>query len=438
MVGTKDVGAGLVSAQRRLKNFQDTESVQGGGHKARPYRWFMKNKFLILLMASSIFFFPIGCKKAPDSHAPIAGTESGKILGYTCSMHPWVRSDKPGTCPACGMALVPFYAEGEPPPTVEVKKEKKILYYVDPMHPWYKSDKPGKAPDCGMDLVPVYEEEIPSAETKPSAGLDRVPVRLSESKQQLIGIRTEEVRRRPLVREIESPGRVAFDPDLYVAQAEYLIARRTGGGDLNGLQGGLIRASRARLQLLGMSDGQIRELERRGRAQGNLVVPQKGEGVWIYGSVFETDFPWVKPDTAVEVTLPDSDEKYSSSISSIDPIINPNTRTAQIRVPLSNVTGSLRPDMYVKLKIKAEAGEVLAAPDSALIDTGKRQVAFVKVGEGKFDPREVKIGRRGTGYVEVLSGLTEGEQVVTNGSFLLDSESSMKATLSGGAGGHQH
>jgi membrane fusion protein, copper/silver efflux system len=317
----------------------------------------------------------------------------------------------------------------------EKKHERKILYYVDSMHPWYKSDKPGIAPDCGMPLTPVYEDEIGGPESAPSVDLGRTTVQIAEAKQQLIGVKTETMTRQALVREIDAAGRVAFDPDLYIAQSEYLIARRTGGGDLEGLQGQLAQAARSRLQLLGMSEGQIRDLERQGRAQGTLVVAKKGEAVWIYGSIFESELPWVKVGDPVEVQIPNTEESYHSSISSIDPIVNSSTRSAQIRVRVSNANGTLRPDMYVKLKIQAGGGEVLAVPDNAIIETGKRKIAFVEVAPGRFEPRQLKLGRRGTGYAEVLSGLSEGDKVVINGNFLLDSESSLKASISGG---HEH
>lgn len=321
---------------------------------------------------------------------------------------------------------------GHLPPAVAPKK--KILYWVDSMHPWYKSDKPGKAPDCGMDLTPVYEDGEASPESQPSAAVGRAPVKVSEGRRQLIGVRSEAVQRRPLIREIDAMGRVAYDPDLYLAQNEFLITRRTSGGGLEGLQGGLVRAARSRLQLLGMSEAQIRELERSGKAQAGLVLPQKGSGVWIYGSIFETDLPWVKAGDAVQVTVPGSATTYESAISSLDPTINPQTRTAQLRLRLSNEGQELRPDMFVKIRIKADGGEVLTVPNTAILHTGKRDLVYLDQGQGQFVPREIKVGRRGTEDSEVLGGLAEGDKVVTNGNFLLDSESSLKATFSG----HEH
>ena len=319
--------------------------------------------------------------------------------------------------------------------------QQKILYYTCPMHRFIHMDKPGNCPICGMELIPVFGEEPhvhEGAETQAVQPMDRSSLTLSKERQQLIGVMTEKVERRPLIREIEASGRVAFDPDLYTAQNDYLIARRTGGGELSGLQGQLIQAARSRLILLGMSDAQIRDLESQGKPQRGLVVPEKGESVWIYASLFEADFPFVAPGTPVEITLPNAGKVLSTSVASIDPVINPDTRTAQARFKLSNAGGELRPGMFLPVKIQADLGTMLVVQTAAILDTGKRQLVYVKIGEGRFEPREIKLGRRGSQGAEVRSGLNEGEEVVTQGAFLLDSESSLRASINETSGGHQH
>ncbi len=357
----------------------------------------MRKKILFIFLMGMILAAQGGCKRSPHTHEEIPAKTPGgqEILAYTCSMHPFIRQKEPGRCPVCGMDLVPVYAEA-----------------------------PAGQEGRGM-------------ESQPAMVSGRTSLNLSEEKQQLIGVKTALVEQRPLIREIEASGRVAYDPELFVAQSDYLIARRTGGGDLGGMQGGLTRAARSRLLLLGMSEAQIRDLERRGKAQGSLVVPQGGEEVWIYASLFESDFPFVKPGTAVEVVLPNTGSIRTTEVASIDPVVNSNTRTAQARFKISNSEGELRPDMFVTARLKADLGQVLALPEGAVLDTGKRQLVYVKTGEGRFTPREIKIGRRGTDFAEVLEGLSAGDQVVTQGAFLIDSESSLKAGLSGG-GGHKH
>jgi hypothetical protein len=317
-------------------------------------------------------------------------------------------------------------------PTSQGKKERKILYWVDSMHPWYKSDKPGKAPDCGMDLTPVYEEES-GPETIPfsSKVSEMNTVHLSNEKQQLIGVTTEVVERKMLTREIHAAGRVAFDPDLMLAQNDYLIALKTSGGDLSSMQNNLVRATQMRLRVLGMSEGQILDLKKKGRPQTSLLVPEKGEAVWVFGSIFESDLPWVKVGTPAQVALPGSEETFDSQVESIDPMIDYMTRTGRVRLRIPNSQGNLRADMFVRLTLHAHGEEMLAIPNNAVLDTGTRQMTFVDKGEGRFEPREIKLGKRGSDYSEVLSGVSQGDKVVTNANFLLDSESRLKAAVSG-------
>lgn len=400
--------------------------------KKKSFVYFMG--FLLLVMLGIV---GTGCSRNKSSESP-PSFESKKAKYYTCSMHQWVHSDKPGTCPICGMNLVPVYEEMEPStpeskPAIDSRspQEKKILYYVDPMHPQYKSDKPGKAPDCGMDLVPVYEE-AGTVQNSSAEIPGRSAVRLSSEKQQLIGVKTEVATRKSLMREIHTTGRVAFAPELFVAQNEYLIALRSHPEEnvISDLQNTLVKSSKLRLQLLGMSEEQIRSLSKSGKSQSSLLLPQKGGEVWIYGSLFESDLPWVKVGTPVEVWIPGDVDPQHVKVESIDPGIDPLTRTAQIRVRVPNPSGALRPDMYLKLNIQSQTPDALVIPSDAVLSTGNRKIAFVDQGNGRFEPRNVKIGRRGTGEVEVLSGISAGDRVVVGANFLIDSESQLKSAIS--------
>lgn len=410
----------------------------------------MKKNILVsvfsILLLVMIGVVGTGCSRHKSSESSPA-SDSKKAKYYTCSMHQWVHSEKPGTCPVCGMNLVPVYEDADPSmpedhppmgvpesrPAVDSKslQEKKILYYVDPMHPQFKSDKPGKSPDCGMDMVPVYEEAGASQSSSMNTS-GRSTVRLSPEKQQLIGVKTEEVSLKPLLREIHTTGRVAFDPNLLVAQNEYLIALKSHPEEsvISDLQNTLVKSSKLRLQLLGMSEESIRALSKSGKAQNGLILPQKGGEVWIYGSLFESDLPWVKVGTPVEVWIPGDAEPQQTTVESIDPGIDPMTRTAQVRLRVPNPSGALKPDMYLKLNIQSHAADALAIPSDAVLSTGNRKIAFVDQGNGKFEPRNVKLGRRGTGTVEVLSGVSAGERVVVGANFLIDSESQLKSALS--------
>jgi Cu(I)/Ag(I) efflux system membrane fusion protein len=303
-----------------------------------------------------------------------------------------------------------------------------IEYYTCSMHPQIHREEPGNCPICGMALVPVYatskssEHQHGSAESQGQRG----PVELDEGRRQWIGIKVEPAAKRKLSREIAVSARVANDPDLLVAQSDYLAARRTGGGELGGLQSGLVLAAKNRLKLLGMDEAEIGELSRRGRADLGLLLPTPGQALWIYASVFESDLPWVSPGMAAEVELPGG-EKRSIQVESIAPALDPATRTANLRLRLNDSPASLRPGMFLPVRLRSETEAKLVIPAEALIDTGAESLVFVETAPGNYEPRRVQVGRRGSGEVEILGGLSEGERIVSSGNFLIDSESRLRS-----------
>jgi Cu(I)/Ag(I) efflux system membrane fusion protein len=159
--------------------------------------------------------------------------------------------------------------------------------------------------------------------------------------------------------------------------------------------------------------------------------------VWAMADVAERDLGLLSVGQSVTVKARSfPGREFAGTIAVIYPQINRDTRTARVRVELGNADLVLLPDMYVDAEIHVgKAGAVLAVPESAVLDTGTRQTVLVDKGEGRFEPREVKIGQRGGGYVEVRDGLRDGEPVVTSANFLIDAESNLKAALKGLAGG---
>lgn len=365
----------------------------------------MNRRIGIFLLASLAL---LGCKdreavSKKTAEGPEQEKSGPKIEYYTCSMHPFIRQDGPGNCPICGMKLVPVYAQ----------------------------------PVGAEHVQPPQGSHDHGAESRPAAPTDRGPVVLDETKRQLIGVRTEAVAKHPITREIDASGRVAYDPDLLVAQSDYLVAVRSGGGELGGLQGGLAQAAKRRLLLLGMSEAQIAQLRRRGKPDFNLLVPEAGQKVLVYASVFESDLPWIEAGMPLSAEAPGTGAVYTTNLESVDPTLNPATRTATLRFSLSNPEGKLKPDMYLKVRLKSEGEPVLAIPSEAVVDTGLRQLAYLEVAPGRYEARELKLGRRGTSFVEVLEGLKEGDRIVVNGNFLVDSESRLRGG-GGGGEGHQH
>ncbi len=412
---------------------------------------------------------------------------------YYCPMHPTYTSDRPGDCPICNMRLAkregnvntqqiqktsndicylhncPMAHEGKPCPMLVVAKAgeqvtcpicgrhvveaatipktKKILYWTDPMIPGYRSDKPGKSP-MGMDLVPVYAEpEVSGSVSEAVSPEGYTPILVTPQKRQLIGVTTAPVQTRPLTKTIRTAGRIAYDPELYQAQQEYLQSLRA----LKQAQTGtlpevteqaqrLADASRMRLRLLGLGQELLDEIATWQGPDQSLLLADPAGRVWLYASVYEFELPLVNVGQLMTVEVPSIPGKiFEGVIRSIDPVLNPTTRSARVRAILTDPNGALRPEMFVNASIRIALGEVLTIPETAVFDTGTKRIVFVDKGKGLFEPRDVTLGVKADGYDEVKSGAAEGETVVTSGNFLIDSESRLKgAVQSPGVEEHQH
>ncbi|MCH7760942.1 efflux RND transporter periplasmic adaptor subunit [candidate division TA06 bacterium] len=335
-------------------------------------------------------------------------------------------------------------------------------------------------------------------------------MRISLEKQQLIGVKTEEVIVRPLSKTIRTVGRVDYDetrlyhahtkltgwveelyvdhvgqrvekgqplltlysPDLVSTQEEYLLALKAqetlSKAPFDEISSGgksLLEATRRRLLLWNITEDQIRQLERSRKVPTTTILHSHHEGyvvemmarhglfispgmhlyviadlstVWIYADIYEYEVPFIHEGQEARVSLPYSPgEVLIGKLTYIYPTLDPKTRTVKVRLEFLNSEGRLKPEMYAHVQIEADIGSKLALPEGAVLDTGIRQVVFVDQGDGKFEPREVKLGARVDHYFEVLEGISEGERVVTSANFLIDSESKLRAAVKA-ATGHQH
>lgn len=438
---------------------------------------------LILFISTAVLIS--GCSKAGSADKAV----QGKSI-YYCPMHPSYTSDRSGDCPICNMKLIkkepakissnektleeicvehkctmkdcamlvranlkpgekvfcPICGESitadiakameTRTQTVQGKKERKILYYRNPMNPQVTSPVPMKD-QMGMDYVPVYEE----AQGQRGAG---PAVTISPEKQQLIGVKREPVMKMNLSKLISASGRIAYDPDLVITQQEFIQALNSKDElkdnqfpDVVERIDSLINASRSKLKLLGMAEDEINELEKTRKAQTNLYLPAKGENVWAYISIYEYEIGIVKIGSPVEIeAVAYPGEVFQGKVVSINPVLDPGTRTNQVRAEVLNPEDKLKPEMFVNARINIELGEKLAVPESAILDTGMRKIVYISREAGLLESKEVKLGQKAQGYYEVLSGLNEGDIVVTSGNFLIDSESKLKSALEGT--GHQH
>lgn len=306
------------------------------------------------------------------------------------------------------------------------EKKGKILYYRNPMNPEITSPV-AMQDSMGMDYVPVYEEEQQPAGTP--AG-----VKITAEKQQLMGITKETVQIRNLVKEISTVGKVAYDPDLYIAQQEYLEVIK-----LNKTDSDLKAAVEKKLYLMGMSQEQIKQLAEQGSPQENLYLPSNNNIVWVYSPVYESDLSLVKPGLPIEVTTKAyPGETYTGKIVALTPVLDPMTRTKQARAEVTDTGHKLIPEMYVNVRILVPFGEKVAVSEEAVVDTGERTVVFVALPDGYFETRVVKLGHKAQGYYEVLHGLKAGEEVATSGNFFIDSESRLKSVPTSKEQKHSH
>ncbi len=325
---------------------------------------------------------------------------------------------------------------------------KEVLYWTCSMHPEVRSDKEGNCPICGMDLIPVHEHE--SSESGSFLYLDKSDIALA-------GIRMVPARFHHIYKEIQTVGKVAYDPELVIAQEEYLnVLEMVGtldGSDSIAMARAeeVVRKTEYKLRLLGMDNSEIRTLDATRKIETSLIIPENE--TWIYADVYESDIGWIKKGQDVMLTsFAYPGEQFQGKIKSINPTLNAKTRSIQVRIRLSNPHMKLKPGMYVDARIRAQyippttahhEHKFLAIPRESVLDTGNRRVVWVYLGDGNFQPREVKLGpvsviyedNQGARYYPVLQGLEENELVVTNGNFLIDSESQLTGIAAIGYGG---
>lgn len=252
-----------------------------------------------------------------------------------------------------------------------------------------------------------------------------------------------------------------YSPELYAAQEEYLQALRSQARaretSAPGRADYLVRSARNRLRLWDiapadlerlMSSGEpLEHLPIRSPVTGYVVEKNLVEGsafapgerlyriaplakVWIEAEIYEYELPLVREGQATTVTLPYMPEQsFEATVAYVYPTLDPKTRTARLRLELPNPDLALRPDMYANVRVHADRGERLVVPQSAVLYAGERSFVFRALGDGRFRPQPVEVGLRGGEQVEILSGLEPGDPIVTSGTFLVASESRLRAAL---------
>jgi membrane fusion protein, copper/silver efflux system len=368
-------------------------------------------------------------------------------------------------------------------PDAAPEGKRKILYYRNPMGAPDVSPVP-KKDSMGMDYIPVYEDET----TGPQGS-----VRLAPEKIQRAGVRLAPAQKQTVTRTVRATGTIVPDearlgvvsakfngfveelhvptsgervrkgqpllrvwiesPEILQRQADLFVTQ------VGGRRGSTASDQAVRnLQFFGFSDEAIEEIREAGRPLRSVMFHAPRDGtvmlkpalvgmrfasgdtlfrvadlstVWAMVQVAERDMGLIREGQKAQVTLKAfPDEPVTGTVAFVYPELDAATRTVPVRIVLPNADGRLRAGQYADVAIETTgASGVVAIPDSAVIDSGTRKVAFVAKGEGLFEPRNVVLGARGNGMVEVRDGIAEGEEIVVSGNFLIDAESNLRAAL---------
>jgi Cu(I)/Ag(I) efflux system membrane fusion protein len=392
---------------------------------------------------------------------------------YTCPMHPTVIKDRPGACPVCGMNLVKksvidrSRSAGQVSEAIKQEKmEEMVQVTLSPTQRLLANvaTEPVTRRNLSGEIYTVGK--IDYDETNLAHVAARIGGRVDKLYVDFTG---KEVKKGEPLLEI-------YSPDLVSAQQEYLLAlnayEKLKSGSLDEPaqnSKSLLEASQEKLLLWGITEDQITELKTTKKVKTHMVIysPTSGtviekfvregmyvmegenlydiadlKNVWMFGDIYESEISDVKIGQEVEVkTQAYPDEVFTGRISFIEPALNPTTRTAKIRADFPNPHYKLKPEMYVEVKIKSgENQNCLTIPASAVINTGHRVVAWVEKEPNVFVPRDVKLGEKLGDFYVVLDGLSEGEMVVSQGGFLIDSEAQLRAGMTGmeGMPGMEH
>lgn len=380
---------------------------------------------------------------APQSAVPM------KKIRYRSSMNPGEVSDKPGK-DSMGMDMVPFEVEasktlspaGLAPVSITPEAQQRMGLTF------------GKA-----ERQPIWRETRTSARIAPDeTRLYHVTTKIEGWVDTLfVNVTGQYVRKGDPLLTIYSPELVASQQELLTTLA---MSRSLQQSPITSVaQGGrdLLDATRRRLKLWDMSDAQIAQIEQTGQMQKFITLYSPASGyvfakevvaghrampgevlieiadlsrVWGEADIYESDIPYVKVGMMVEMNLPYWPGKaFRGRINFLDPQLDPQTRTMRARLEIGNPGLILKPGMYADASLKFSLGTRLVVPEDALVRTGERNIVFVKTADGALNPVEVTVGLRSGNFFEVLSGLKEGDPVVTSANFLIDSESSLKAAL---------
>jgi Cu(I)/Ag(I) efflux system membrane fusion protein len=406
--------------------------------------WFQKsptieNPYMGQAMAtcgSEIAWQPAGVTATGAMSHEGHGHEGDDVAFYTCSMHPSVEKKEPGQCPICSMELAPVTYEETESGVVRVDQARRQRIGL-------KTAKVSRAPM----VIPIRAVgRLTYDETRLKDVTLKVKGWIAKLRVSATG---QPVKKGETLLTL-------YSPDLYAAQQEYLLAlesqRGTGAA---GRSDYLVKAAEKKLALWDLSPAQIAAIAKRGEPIEELPIhaPSSGfviekdvvEGaavepgqrlyriaaldkVWIEAQVYEMDLSRVKKGQLAKVSLPyQAGETLEGKVAYVYPYLDAASRTGRVRIELANKDLAFKPDMYANVELSVDLGPRLQVPIDSVVYTGPRRLVFVDVGEDRIRPQEVTLGARNAEMVEVTSGLTEGQMIVTSANFLIAAESRIRS-----------
>jgi Cu(I)/Ag(I) efflux system membrane fusion protein/cobalt-zinc-cadmium efflux system membrane fusion protein len=393
----------------------------------------------------------------PLKHEPTPTGVVEPVTVWTCPMHPVIAEPEAGECPICGMDLVPAEgagphaehraqaaAESGPEVVIDRSVVQKMNVRFAPVERRNLSRRISTVGSLDYD-----EERMVSITTRYSGFIERVFVNY-------VG---QPVRRGDPLFEVYSPELVQTQHEL-IAAASYAQRFDDSSGDVRARAQALVEAARTRLEYWEIPAQQVAEIEDTGKIHRTLTVfaPAGGlvmqrihgldgmaivpgmellhiadlSSLLLRAEVYEHQLPWLDIGSKAEVTfdyLPG--EAFSGRVRYIEPEVSPETRTVTLTLEVPNPSGRLRVGMFATVNFAPlEAVDALTVPSQAVIHSGRRNIAVVALGEGRFAPREIVLGAEADGFVEVVDGLSDGDQIVVSAQFLIDSESNLRAAIS--------
>ncbi|MDR3141984.1 MAG: efflux RND transporter periplasmic adaptor subunit [Tannerellaceae bacterium] len=375
-----------------------------------------------------------------ESHSHEMPAAENATQRWTCSMHPQIKTDKPGKCPICGMDLIPLATTGThagaiPPDAIQMSKEATALANIQ---------------------TTVVSRQNPVKEIR-LYGTVRADERLSQSQTSHLNGRIEKLFVNFTGERVQQGQTIVtiYSPELLSAQQELFEA-----AGMQSAHPALLQAAREKLRLWKLTGEQIAEIEQSGAVSpyvdikattsGVVVSKKVNEGdyinqgtvlfdiadfsrVWIMFDAYESDLPFLNVGDKLEYTLRALPGKtFAGSISFINPIVDPVTRTVKVRVETANPGSRVKPDLYagaiVRSPLKQYAGQ-LVIPKSAVLWTGKRSIVYVKQPHTEtpaFRLRQIELGPSLEDSCVIVSGIEEGDEIVTNGAFTVDASAQLE------------